>query len=306
MGHLSKKILIRLIQSPEYVEKSAFTAKHIEKCPECGNNFAALKKIILPTDCRDIKPGRHVLKNISSYYDKISPIHNTAASKRDVNLPILRIRLAGGAALFAAASIIIYALYSHMQFENAPMKASKVRGVVQADKNNLRKGQSLHPGVLLTIGENSSLAIIYGKIVKLNAGPHTRIYITKSMIDKKTGKIYFELTVDKGIIIAVFDKSGNIEYTLKTPHGAVSSSGSTIAMKVDRSKTRVAVKDGSVNLSSSQGRSVSSEEGNAYTITSTGVTSSMDSSDEDEEDSSTLYENTAKDLLDDDPDDASV
>jgi hypothetical protein len=175
-----------------------------------------------------------------------------------------------------------------------------------AGRNEVKQGQSLIPGVLLTTGDNSRLALIYGTIMKLNAGPHTKMYITKSRIDKKTGRTYFELVVDSGVIIAVFDKSGNLEYTLKTPHGMVSSRGSTIAMQVDNTKTRVAVKEGEVNMTSSRGRTVNSEEGNEYTITSKGVEASTAPSDEEYEKGSELYENTAKDLLDNEPDDVSV
>jgi hypothetical protein len=303
---VSKKILIRYAEGDVEGAKSAQMASHIEKCPECGNSLALASMITRPSNTGDMKPGGRVLKNILLHYDKFLVSHRNDPAKQGAKLPVLRMALMGAGALIVATSVIIYAFYRHMRFEIASMKATKVTGRVLAGRNEVKQGQSLIPGVLLTTGDNSRLALIYGTIMKLNAGPHTKIYITKSRIDKKTGKIYFELAVDSGAIIAVFDKSGNLEYTLKTPHGKVSSRGSTIAMKVDHAKTRVAVKEGEVNLTSSRGRTVNSEEGNEYTITSTGVEASAVSTDEGYENSSELYENTAKDLLDNESDDVSV
>jgi hypothetical protein len=300
-GHISKKILIEFFQGE--TRKEHFITTHINSCAKCRNNFHILKNITAPTPDNKTNPGRHVLKNISSFYDKTVSSYQAPDPGKSLTLWSPRFRLAGAAALAICAGLVIYAVTRHLQFENAPMEASSVKGMVKIDTTKLKKGQPLNPGVILTTGDNSKLAIIYGKIVKLNAGPHTRIYITKSHIDKKTGKIYFEIVVDKGLIIAVFDKSGNLEYTLKTPHGRVSSSGSTIAMEVDSSKTRVLIKEGSANLSSTDGHSVNLEEGYGYTITSGGIISAASSPDDEESNGTTLDDNTLKDLMADDPDD---
>ena len=122
---------------------------------------------------------------------------------------------------------------------------------------------------------------MYGKIMKLIAGPHSRISITKSHIDRKSGRIYFEMVIDRGSIFAETDKGWKLQYTLITPHGKVSSTGSRIAMRVEPSKTRVMVKDGSANLSSNKGHSVDSEEGSGYSITDKEVTSAMEPAEDD-------------------------
>jgi len=73
--------------------------------------------------------------------------------------------------------------------------------------------------------------------------------------------------VDRGTIIAVFDRESNLEYSVITPHGRIQSKGSTIAMKVKSSKTHVLVEDGSANCTSSQGKSTDSEDGIGNHIT---------------------------------------
>jgi len=302
-GHITKKILISFFQGATSREKTNAIAEHIDTCPACNKNLDVLKQITSPEHNKQLKPDKNVLSNISSYYDKYAALRNTPESKQPASLWLPRLRLAGAAVLLVCAGLLLYAVSWYFQFENAPMKAFRVKGLVTVDKNNLHKGQPLNPGVILTTGDNSKLAIIYGNIVKLNAGPDTRIYIRKSRIDKKSGKIYFEIVVDKGVIMAEFDKSGNLSYTLKTPHGAVSSDGSTIAMEVDSKKTRVIIKEGSANLSSTHGRSVNSEEGYGYTITNKGVTPAEDIADEEHDGGSKLQDSALKDLMDDDPDD---
>jgi hypothetical protein len=302
-GHISKKILISFFQSGVGSKKTDQIAEHMNSCPFCKKNLDVLGQITSATPDNNLKPKKSVLSNINSFYDTLTA-QAVAEPQQSVSLWMPRFRLAGAAFLILCAGVLIYTISWHFQFENATMRASRVKGLVKVDTLNLHKGQTLYPGVILTTGDNSKLVIIYGTTVKLNAGPHTRIYITKSRIDKNTGKIYFEMVVEKGVIMAVFDKSGNLAYTLKTPHGAVSSNGSTIAMEVDSSKTRVVVKEGSANLSSTYGRSVNSEEGAGYTITTRGVTPAVNSSSDDEQDNNSILNNSALiDLMDDDPDD---
>ena len=303
-GHATKRILIKLFQDTLNGRKAMLVRQHIESCPICNSNFQILKNITAPSPGKKTRPGRSVFNNIIAYYDGYLPQQKYAVPQRMIILRSRRVQFA--AVGVACVCVLIFGVYSHMQYENAPIHASRVTGLVRADKNMLRKGQQVRPGVLLTTGENSKLAIMYGNIMKLIAGPHTMISITKSHIDRKNGKIYFEMVIDKGTIIAVFDKGWSLEYTLITPHGKVSSSGSKIAMKVDSAKTRVMVRDGSANLSSTQGHSVNSEEGNGYSITNKEVTSALESTDEEDKGSDTLYDNTVKDLLDDDDDDTVI
>ena len=303
-GHASKRILIKLLQDALNGREAMVVRQHIESCHACSRNFQILKNITAPSPGRKSRPRQSVFKNITTYYDGYLPRQESEIKQGMLFFRSRRIQFA--ALGVACACVLIFGLYSHMQFENAPIHASKVKGLVRADKNMLRKGERLQPGVLLTTGENSKLALMYGKIMKLIAGPDTKISITKSHIDRKDGKIYFEMVIDKGTIIAVFDKGWKLQYTLITPHGKVSSSGSKIAMKVDSAKTRVMVRDGSANLSSTQGHSVNSEEGNGYSITNKEVTSALESTDEEDDESNNLYDNTKIDLQDDDDDDTII
>jgi hypothetical protein len=304
-GHLTNESLISLLPGDLGGVKTTQARKHIDGCPICQNRLDAIRNITGPSPALKKKPSRSVLKNILEYYDTYAGEQITEVPATIVTYPSRRLRFAAVMTGVVAACLLLFALFSHLQYENAPIHASKVSGNVKADKNRLRKGQRLQPGVMLTTGENSKFAIFYGKIMKLIAGPQTQISITKSYIDRKTGKIFFEIVINEGTIIAVFDKAWELEYTLITPHGKVSSSGSKIAMKVDSSKTRVVVKNGSANLSSTQGKSVDSEEGSGYSITNKEVTSALESSDEDTEDTN-LMDNVIKDLSDDDDDDTVV
>jgi hypothetical protein len=303
-GHASKRILIKLLQDTLNGRKAMAVKQHMDGCHACSSNLQILKNVTSPSPGKTPRPRRSVLKNIIAYHDRYHPVRKSEM-RRGVSLFRSR-RIQFAAVGAVCACVLIFGLYSHMQYESAPIHASKVKGLVRADKNRLRKGERVHPGVLLTTGENSKLAIMYGKIMKLIAGPETKISITKSHIDRKDGKIYFEMVINKGTIIAVFDKGWNLQYTLITPHGKVSSSGSKIAMKVDSAKTRVMVKDGSANLSSTQGNSVSSEEGSGYSITNKEVTSALESADEEEDDGNTLFDDTKRDLQDDDEDDTII
>ncbi len=294
-GHVTRKILIDYIQDTLNVRKAAAIKNHIDTCDNCRKNFITLKQAASPSRGKKIRPGKTVLAGILDYYEN----HNRQTEPAPVPRK-LKFRYAAIALGAACACVLIFALHSHLQYENAPIYASKVKGTVRADKNPLRKGQQVNPGVLLTTGEDSKLAIMYGKIMKLIAGPNSRISITKSHIDRKSGKIYFEMVINSGSIFAETDKGWKLQYTLITPHGKVSSTGSRIAMRVETSKTRVMVRDGSANLSSNKGHSVNSEEGNGYSITDNEVTSAMDSTEEEDSESSALYDNTVRDLLDDD------
>lgn len=298
-GHATKKILLSYIQNTLNARRAMAVRQHMDACDLCSGNAAILEKIIAPSKGKKIKPPQSVLKGILTYYDNFNRHTDTVPALRR-----LRLRHAVIAFGAACACMMIYTLSVQLQYENAPIYAARVKGTVRADKNMLHKGQMVRPGVLLTTGEDSKLSIMYGKVMKLIAGPHSRISITKSHIDKKSGKIYFEMVIDRGSIFAETDKGWKLQYTLVTPHGKVSSTGSRIAMKVEPLKTRVMVKNGIANLSSNKGHSVNAEEGSGYSITDKEVTSAMEMADEDSEDNSTLYDNTVKDLLDDDYDDA--
>jgi hypothetical protein len=305
-GHATKKILVDLIQDNLDARKAAIIRQHISTCAVCCRNMEVLQSVMTPFADKKLKPSRSVLTRILAFHDSYVPGREPEPQPaRQRSFFPQRLRIPALAAAAACACFVAYTMFTHLQFENAPLEASRVKGTVRADKNTLQKGQQLNPGVLLTTGENSKLALMYGKIMKLIAGPHTSLVITKSRIDRKTGKIYFEMVIDKGTIIAVFDPGWKLEYTLITPHGKVSSSGSKIALKVDSSKTSVEVKDGSANLSSTQGHSVNSEEGSGYSITNKEVTSAMEPSEEDK-DSGTLFDNTSRDLQDDDDEDDTV
>ncbi len=297
-GHVTKTILIDYIQDNMNVQKAMAVRHHLDTCDLCRENLTILKKAVSPSPGKKIKPGRSVLTGILDYYDNNNRHNGLAPAPRRT-----RVRYAAIAFGTACACVLIFALHSHLQYENAPIYASKVKGTVRADKNILHKGQEVRPGVLLTTGEDSKLAIMYGKVLKLIAGPHSRISITKSHIDRKSGKIYFEMVIDKGSIIAETGRGWKLQYTLVTPHGKVSSTGSRIAMRVEPSKTRVMVKDGSANLLSNRGHSIDTEEGSGYSITDKEVTSAMDSTEEDDEENNTLYDNTVRDLTDDDDSD---
>jgi hypothetical protein len=298
-GHVTKKILINFIQETLSERKAMAVGNHLETCHSCRKNLAILSRALSPSDEKKIKPARSVLAGILDYYDNYS-------SDRAEQAPVprrLRFRYAAIALGAACACVLIFALHTRLQYESAPIYASKVKGTVMADKHMLRKGQQVRPGVLLTTGDGSKMSIMYGKIMKLIAGPQSRISITKSHIDKKSGKIYIEIVIDRGSIFAETVKGWKLQYTLITPHGKVSSAGSRLAMRVEPHNTRVVVKDGSANISSNKGHSVDSEEGSGYFITDKEVKSAMESSDDDSNDNGTLYDNTVKDLLDDDDSD---
>ena len=305
-GHIKQGIIIELALGILTERERSSAMRHIEGCVECARELEAVRAIGAPSWGKLPRADSKILNRVLSFYDTTASSAHDGAPTRVTWVPVPRLHFAAGTASLLAACVAVYFLYTHFEFENAAMQASQVHGLVRADKHNLHTGQSLKPGTIVTTGENSRLAIIYGKIVKLIAGPDTRINITKARIDRKTGKVFFEMAVDKGVIIAVFDKAGNLEYTLKTPHGKVRSTGSRIALKVDSAKTQVVVKNGSANLTSTQGKSVNSEEGNGYSITNKEVTSALESSDGDDETGTTLYDNTVRDLLDEGDDDFTV
>jgi len=298
-GHVTKKIMIDYIHKTMNESSAMAVKSHIEACDRCRKNLEILAKVISPSDGKKIKPSRSVLAGVLNYYDRYK-----GGLTEPMPLPRrLRFRYAAIALGAVCACVLIFALHSHLQYESAPIYASRVKGTVRADKHILRKGQEVRPGVLLTTGDDSKLAIMYGKTMKLIAGPQSRISITKSHIDKKSGKIHIEMVIDRGSIFAETARGWKLQYTLITPHGKVSSAGSRLAMRVEPQKTRVMVKDGSASISSNKGHSVDSEEGSGYSITDKEVTSAMESSEDDDDDTNTLYDNTVRDLLDDDDSD---
>jgi hypothetical protein len=304
-GHATAKDLTGLIQGRFNARKTPILESHLSTCLRCGAAYEIMKKTVAPAEGKNINPPKAVQTRVMEFYDRYAAGAETSGSEyRSTSItPTRRLRYAVAFAAAACVCVLIILLL-HPQYETAPIQASRVTGHVRANHNTLQKGQQIIPGVLLTSGENSKFAIMHGRIMKLIAGPHTRIVITKSHIDRKTGKVFFEMVIDKGSIIAVFDKTGNLEYTLKTPHGKISSSGSRIAMKVDPSRTRVMVKNGSANISSTSGNTVSTEEGSGYSITSNEVTTTIEPSDG--EDNNTLYDRTVNELLDSDDDETII
>ena len=303
-GHINKKDFIKLIQGYKNTCEISELMIHIEKCPECAKNYRIFKEITAPSPNCSFVPGDHVLDRVMSSYVRHS-VKKPVDRKLSIFHP-LKVRLAAASIALIMVFFASYSIYIHVRFRSAPVKAFNIAGKVKVNKNELTRGQSLHSGVLLTSGEDSRFAIIYGKIMKLYAGPFTSVYLKKSRIDKKTGKIFFEMVVNKGTISAVFDNAGNLEYTLKTPHGSINSSGSKITMKVQDSKTHVFIKDGSANLSSlSKGDSINTEDGNKYTITNKQVFSAMESS-EDSEENGSLSDESVKELMDSNGDDVIV
>jgi hypothetical protein len=302
-GHVTQKDLTGLLQGRFNARKSALIESHLAACPACGASYKILKKTVAPSLGKSIRPARAVHTHVMEFYDRHAAGMERAGTAREAasTTPPRTVRYAAVFAAAACVSVLVILLF-HPQYDTAPIQASRVTGHVRVDRKKLQPGQQINPGVLLTTGENSKFAIMYGKIMKLIAGPHTSISITKSHIDRKTGKVFFEMVIDKGSIIAVFNKAGNLEYTLITPHGKVSSNGSKIAMKVDPSQTRVMVKNGSANISSTGGNSVSTEEGSGYAITSNEITSALEPTDDDEDDNSTLYDKTVNELTDGDDD----
>lgn len=299
-GHITRKTMIRYLQDDVTARKARAVRQHIENCPACSGTLLILKQMTTPSTDRGIKPGRAVFGKILAYHDSY-PL----TGKQTAPVPRPRLRFAAAGACAAVFFLFIFGVYSHKRYEHAQIRTAGVRGIVKADTSVLRKGQDVAPGTLITTGDNSKLAIVYGTIMKLIAGPHTKISVTNSHIDRKTGKMYFEMVIDKGSIIAVFDSKRNkLQYTLITPHGKVSSTGSKIAMKVDSSKTRVAVKDGSANISSNHGYSINTEEGSGYSIINNETTSVFDASDDDNADGETLYNRTLRDLADDEDESA--
>jgi len=213
-GHATKKGPDRLLHGDLNVRNAASVKEHLNTCSRCRANYDVLTRIASPSPGKNIKPGRAVYRRISDFYDRHALSHRNVEQA----VPSRKMQLRYSAAAAAACAVVImFALYTHLQYEYAPIHAAKVKGLVRANKSRILKGQQLQPGDLLTTGEDSKLAIMYGKIMKLIAGPHTRISITKSHIDRNTGKIYFEMVINRGSIIAVFDKTGNLEYTLITP-----------------------------------------------------------------------------------------
>lgn len=304
-GHVTVKDLTGLIQGRFNARRASLIERHLSACRECSATYEFMKQTVSPAGWKRINPSRKTHDRVMDFYDsyaarmqKVRTVREAASAR-----PKLRPSYAASIAAVACAGILGIVLIWHPWYETAPLQASRVTGHVSADRKTLQKGQQIKPGVLLTTGENSKLSLMHGRIMKLIAGPHTRIAITKSRIDRKTGKVFFEMHIDKGTIIAVFDKAGNLEYTLKTPHGKISSSGSNIAMKVDPLKTRVMVKNGSANISSAGGTSVSTEEGNGYSITANEVTTTLEPSDDNE---NTLYDSTVNELLDEDDDDSTI
>ncbi len=298
-GHMTKNIMIGYIQKTLNERKAMAVRNHLETCDSCRKNLAIVTKALSPSGEKKIKPSRSVMAGILDYYDRYDGGHTEPMPLP----PRLRLRYGAIALGAACACVLIFTLHSRLQYESAPIYASRVKGTVRADAHILQKGQEVRPGVLLTTGDDSKLAIMYGKIMKLIAGPQSRISITKSHIDKKSGKIHIEMVIDRGSIFAETVKGWKLQYTLITPHGKVSSAGSRLAMRVEPQKTRVMVKDGSASISSNKGHSVDSEEGNGYSITDKEVTSAMESSEDEDDETNTLYDNTVRDLFDDDDSD---
>lgn len=212
-----------------------------------------------------------VLKNIIDYYSTFSGTNNYIV-KRQFPFVSSRSGIIAVASGALACAVTLFAIYSMARYENVPIHAVRVKGLVKADSSILKKGEPIKPRANLTTAENSKLAITHDSIMKLIAGPDTTISIKKSYIERASGKRYFEIVVDRGTIIAIFERAGNLEYSFITPHGRIRSRGSTIAIKVNSSKTHVLVKVGLARLTSLQGKSTDSENGIGYYITPVEVT----------------------------------
>ncbi len=216
-----------------------------------------------------------------AYYDSVAQHEKHSMTLLDLATRRLRYTIAVSGSI--AAIFISAFLYIEWKYENRPVQASQVTGYVKANKTYIRKGHALQPGDHVTTGEDARIALVLGKLMKLNAGPDTSIYISKSYLNRKTGRTTVEIVIKRGTILAVFDNTGKMKFIFRTPHGSISSQGSSIAMKVGPEKTRIVVRDGSAKLAPANGYSIRTLENQAYSITPHKVITVDESPDDDDD-----------------------
>jgi hypothetical protein len=259
MIHCSTKTIIRYHQNALSARKRASVEKHLSKCRRC-HSFSQTVAAAYSYK----SPSPEIYNRIMSYYDAAAVKNKDRVSapgrvRRPYAVPVFQ----AVAVLLIALTVMVYAISSDT---GAKISASRVNGVVKSGNHALVKGGFLPSGSHVETGNNSHVAMISGDMMKLNAGEKTSIFIRSAHKEKATGKTVFNMTMGKGTISAVFDQKQNLEYTLNTPHATITSRGSKIVVNVDSEGTRLIVKNGSADVSSAAGSSITAEEGDGYTI----------------------------------------
>lgn len=234
--------------------------EHIESCPECKRIAAAALKASSPLS-NNIKSSASAINRILATYDSIKIEQNTFRGK---------VRPYKKYVPFAAAAVIVFAVaavFLSSGNESASIVAQGVRGKATANSKDIIQGKSIKQGFKLVTGNESRLELM-GKALHLKAGSDTSLMVRKAIIDKKTGRTVFDVTISHGLVSASFDDEQILKSTLRTPHAKIiSREGTHFVLSVDNDKTKLFVKQGNASLMPLEGKSeFKLEEGYNYTI----------------------------------------
>jgi hypothetical protein len=261
MNHISKQLLVAYIMNDIPVSDREEIDRHIESCNLCSKRFSVIKSLVSPS-VNDISvPSESVYIRIMRHYRKVFENPQKNLSNRRFAMPLV-----------SAASIIILAGAVFLHFLNIDsygIHAAHIRGTAAANSVKLEIGKSLTTGSILTTGEKSHV-FLESKYLRLKAGSHTSLQISKIVVNHINGKAVYDLILDKGTVTAKIGPSIHHKYTVTTPHAKISSQDSNLIVKVDDDQTLLVVKSGNAILSSLKGDSIEATGGSSYVISQAG------------------------------------
>jgi hypothetical protein len=257
MFHPSEK---QLLEYALLGDNKSLIESHVLECPDCHRIVNAAQKAV-SSPIISIKNSDSLKNRILSTYDKIQTEHKTF--QQNV-LPFKKYLP------FAVAAVIILAVsavFLSSGNESASIVAQGVRGKATANSKDIIQGKSIKQGFKLVTGNESRLELM-GKALLLKAGSDTSLVVKKAVIDKKTGRTVFDVTISHGLLTASFDDEQILKSTLRTPHARIiSREGSHFVLSVDNDKTQLILKQGNASVMPLDGKSeVKLEEGYSYTV----------------------------------------
>jgi hypothetical protein len=261
MNHISKQSLIAYVMNDITISDREEIERHIETCDECAKKFSIIKSFVSPSVDDISAPSETVYVRIMRHCRKVFENPQKSPLSRRFAIPLV-----------SAASIIIIvgAIFLHfLNIDSYGIHTAHIRGTAAANSVKLEIGKSLATGSILTTGDKSHV-FLESRSLRLKAGSHTSLQISKIVVNHINGKAVYDLILDKGTVAAKIGPSIHHKYTVTTPHAIISSQDSNLIVKVDDDQTLLVVKSGNAILSSLKGDSIEATGGSSYVISQAG------------------------------------
>ena len=230
MNHPSKNMMLDLLAGKLSGKKARDLHAHIEGCNECMGKFSRLAAFLEKAEGSDsIEPPEYLLDKIIATRHELFP-EKAEKKKRILNKKIF---LPAGALAGAACAVFFVMTFQFSQVKTVPLSFDNNQsGSLEVDA-----GKTLNAGILS-----------FNDIFRIELEKNSSLVIRDSYLSD--GRYRFKFNLEKGSLLASFDKKTAKEYSFITPTAEISSTGTKFKLKVLNGKTEVHMLEGKVLIKS--------------------------------------------------------